>query len=142
MFITVFGQKGGVATTCTSVHLAAIWAHQHKRVALIDDSIVRGTTSKRIVRMLKEAGATEVHVRIASPEYKYSCYYGVDTSSSEELLSHRMNCESAREYIEADSLAFLEHDLLFKAGSRGSLCTACFSGHYPTNLYGIEKIKK
>ncbi|MFR9651488.1 MAG: amidophosphoribosyltransferase [Rikenellaceae bacterium] len=113
-----------------------------KRVALIDDSIVRGTTSKRIVRMLKEAGATEVHVRIASPEYKYSCYYGVDTSSTEELLSHRMSCESAREYIEADSLSFLQHDLLFKAGGRGSLCTACFSGNYPTNLYGIEKIKK
>ncbi|MFI3303842.1 MAG: amidophosphoribosyltransferase [Rikenellaceae bacterium] len=109
-----------------------------KRVALIDDSIVRGTTSKRIVRMLKEAGATEVHVRIASPEYKYSCYYGVDTSSVDELLSHRMNVEEAREYIEADSLAFLSTDSLYKAGKRDQLCTACFSGKYPTNLYGAD----
>ncbi len=109
-----------------------------KRVALIDDSIVRGTTSKRIVRMLKEAGATEVHVRIASPEYKYSCYYGVDTSTAEELLSHRMNVEEAREYIEADSLAFLTPDSLFKSGNREQLCTACFTAKYPTNLYGAD----
>lgn len=107
-----------------------------KRVALIDDSIVRGTTSKRIVRMLKEAGATEVHVRIASPEYRNSCYYGVDTSSAEELLSHRMNVDEAREYIEADSLAFLTAESLYKAGNRKQLCTACFTGDYPTNLYG------
>ncbi|MFI3306098.1 MAG: amidophosphoribosyltransferase [Rikenellaceae bacterium] len=109
-----------------------------KRVALIDDSIVRGTTSKRIVRMLKEAGATEVHVRIASPEYKYSCYYGVDTSSVDELLSHRMNVEEAREFIEADSLAFLTPESLYKAGSREQLCTACFTAKYPTNLYGAD----
>ncbi len=107
-----------------------------KSVALIDDSIVRGTTSKRIVKMLKEAGATEVHVRIASPEYRNSCYYGVDTSSVEELLSHRMNIEEACEYIEADSLAFLKAESLYKAGNRKQLCTACFTGDYPTNLYG------
>ncbi len=110
-----------------------------KRVALIDDSIVRGTTSKRIVRMLKEAGATEVHVRIASPEYKYSCYYGVDTSTVNELLSHRYAVEAAREYIEADSLCFLSSDALYTAGNRKQLCTACFTGVYPTNLYGITE---
>ncbi|MFR9620486.1 MAG: amidophosphoribosyltransferase [Rikenellaceae bacterium] len=109
-----------------------------KRVALIDDSIVRGTTSKRIVRMLKEAGATEVHVRIASPEYSHSCYYGVDTSSVEELLSHRMNVAEACEYIEADSLAFLRSEMLYKSGGRKQLCTACFTGDYPTNLYGAD----
>ncbi len=109
-----------------------------KRVVLIDDSIVRGTTSKRIVRMLKEAGATEVHVRIGSPEYKYSCYYGVDTSSEEELLSHRMCLEDARKYIEADSLVFLKPESLYKAGNRKQLCTACFTADYPTNLYGAE----
>ncbi|MFI3289498.1 MAG: amidophosphoribosyltransferase [Rikenellaceae bacterium] len=110
-----------------------------KRVALIDDSIVRGTTSKRIVRMLKEAGATEVHVRIASPEYRHSCYYGVDTSSVEELLCHRYNVEEASEYIEADSLAFLKAESLYKAGNRKQLCTACFTGEYPTNLYGADE---
>ncbi len=110
-----------------------------KRVALIDDSIVRGTTSKRIVRMLKESGATEVHVRIASPEYRHSCYYGVDTSSAEELLSHRMNCEEACKFIEADSLAFLNVDSLYRAGGRSQLCTACFTANYPTNLYGADE---
>ncbi len=109
-----------------------------KRVVLIDDSIVRGTTSKRIVRMLKEAGATEVHVRIGSPEYKYSCYYGVDTSSEGELLMNRMATDEAREYIEADSLEFLHVDSLYKAGNRTQLCTACFTADYPTNLYGAE----
>ncbi len=109
-----------------------------KRVVLIDDSIVRGTTSKRIVRMLKEAGALEVHVRIASPEYKYSCYYGVDTSSETELLSHRMCVEEARKYIEADTLEYLKVEMLYKAGDRKQLCTACFTADYPTNLYGAD----
>ncbi|MFR9602419.1 MAG: amidophosphoribosyltransferase [Rikenellaceae bacterium] len=109
-----------------------------KRVVLIDDSIVRGTTSKRIVRMLKEAGATEVHVRIGSPEYKYSCYYGVDTSSEGELLMNRMSLDEAREFIEADSLVFLKEESLYKAGNRAELCTACFTADYPTNLYGAE----
>ncbi len=110
-----------------------------KRVALLDDSIVRGTTSKRIVRMLKEAGATEVHVRIASPEYRNPCFYGVDTSGQHELLSFKMNTEEARDYIEADSLVFLDAKHLFTAGNRKELCTACFTGHYPTDLYGADK---
>ncbi len=110
-----------------------------KRVALLDDSIVRGTTSKRIVRMLKEAGATEVHVRIASPEYRNPCFYGVDTSGQGELLSYRLETDEAREFIEADSLVFLEAKHLFTAGKRKELCTACFTGHYPTDLYGADK---
>ncbi len=109
-----------------------------KRVVLIDDSIVRGTTSKRIVRMLKEAGATEVHVRIGSPAYKYSCYYGVDTSAEEELLSNRFNLEESRKFIEADSLEYLKVESLYTAGNRKQLCTACFTADYPTNLYGAE----
>lgn len=113
-----------------------------KRVALIDDSIVRGTTSKRIVRMLKEAGATEVHVRIASPEYRNSCYYGVDTSAESELISNRMSCEEACKYIEADSLKFLSAKALYTSGGRKELCTACFTGEYPTDLYGVREIKK
>ncbi len=110
-----------------------------KRVALLDDSIVRGTTSKRIVKMLKEAGATEVHVRIASPEYRNPCFYGVDTSEQSNLLSFRMDVAQATEYLEADSLVFLNPEQLFKAGDRKELCTACFTGRYPTDLYGADK---
>ncbi len=110
-----------------------------KRVALLDDSIVRGTTSKRIVKMLKEAGAKEVHVRIASPEYRNPCFYGVDTSEQGNLLSFRMETNEAKEYLEADSLVFLKPEALFKAGNRKELCTACFTGCYPTDLYGADK---
>lgn len=107
-----------------------------KRVVMIDDSIVRGTTSKRIVQLLKEAGAVQVHVRIASPPLISPCFYGVDISTYEELISARMNVEQLREYIGADSLAFLSPDALYKSGKRSELCTACFTAKYPTALYG------
>ncbi|WP_295992763.1 amidophosphoribosyltransferase [uncultured Alistipes sp.] len=106
-----------------------------KRVALVDDSIVRGTTSRRIVTMLKEAGASEVHVRIASPAMISPCFYGVDTSTYDELISARMGVEGVREAIGADSLAFLSPEALYKAGDRSQLCTACFTARYPTALY-------
>lgn len=106
-----------------------------KRVVLIDDSIVRGTTSLRIVRMLRGAGATEVHVRIASPMIKFPCFYGVDISTYDELLCARRTLEEARQKIEADSLAFLSESALYEAGKRSDLCVACFSGVYPTALY-------
>ena len=106
-----------------------------KRVVLVDDSIVRGTTSRRIVTMLKEAGATEVHVRIASPPMTNPCFYGVDTSTYDELISARKNVEGVREEIGADSLSFLSPEALLKAGHRKELCMACFTGHYPTALY-------
>lgn len=106
-----------------------------KRVVLVDDSIVRGTTSRRIVTMLKEAGATEVHVRIASPPMTNPCFYGVDTSTYDELISARKNVEGVREEIGADSLCFLSPETLLKAGNRKELCMACFTGHYPTALY-------
>ena len=102
---------------------------------LIDDSIVRGTTSLRIVRLLKEAGATEVHVRIASPAITNPCFYGIDMSKREELLCARMNREEACRAIEADSLEFLSEESLLKAGGRSELCMACFNGCYPTSLY-------
>ena len=112
-------------------------------MALIEDSIVRGTTSRRIVRLLREAGATEVHVRIASPPFKNPCFYGVDTSTYEELLCARMSVPEACEYIGADSLAYLSPDALLKAGNRCELCMACFTGNYPTSLYGtIEEANK
>lgn len=106
-----------------------------KRVVLVDDSIVRGTTSMRIVRMLKEAGASEVHVRIASAPLIKPCYYGVDITSLDELISSRHDVEQVRQIIGADSLAFLSQDGMLKAGHREDLCRACFSGEYPTKLY-------
>ena len=106
-----------------------------KRIALIDDSIVRGTTSRRIIRMLKDAGATEVHVRIASPPLIRPCFYGVDISTYDELISAKKNVEEVCEAIGADSLAFLSEQALLEAGKRKELCLACFNGNYPTYLY-------
>ena len=106
-----------------------------KRMLFCDDSIVRGTTSRRIVTMLKEAGATEVHVRIASPPMTDPCFSGVDTSTREELISARKNTAGVCEEIGADSLVFLSPESLLKAGSRKELCMACFTGQYPTALY-------
>ncbi len=114
-----------------------------KRVVLVDDSIVRGTTSRRIVTMLKEAGATEVHVRIASPAMISPCFYGVDTSTYDELISARKDLDGVREEIGADSLAFLSPESLLKAGNRSELCMACFTGRYPTALYqAVEQANK
>lgn len=112
-----------------------------KRVVVVDDSIVRGTTSSKIVRLLKEAGAKEVHMRIASPPIIASCYYGVDTPSSEELISNRMSVEEIREYIGSDSLAFLPIESLNKmlGSDSKSYCYACFSGNYPVEPTGKVK---
>jgi amidophosphoribosyltransferase len=106
-----------------------------KRVVLVDDSIVRGTTSLKIVKMLREAGAAEVHVRIASAPLKYTCYYGVDVHTPEELISNSNSVEKVRELIGADSLAFLSHEGMYEAGRRDDLCIACFNRKYPTKLY-------
>ena len=106
-----------------------------KRVVLVDDSIVRGTTSRRIVGMLREAGAAEVHVRIASPPIANPCFYGVDISTYDELISARSDVEGVRREIGSDTLAFLSEKALFRAGGRSELCTACFTGRYPTALY-------
>ncbi len=114
-----------------------------RRVVLIDDSIVRGTTSRRIVTMLKEAGASEVHVRIASPAMISPCYYGVDTSTLDELISARQNVDEVRREIGADTLAFLSPESLLKAGGRSELCMACFTKRYPTALYqAIDQVNK
>ena len=110
-----------------------------KRIVLVDDSIVRGTTSLKIVRMLREAGATEVHVRIASPMMRFTCHYGVDTSTPEELLCSHRSLEEAREAIGADSLGYLSpestRDSCFGCADP---CQACFTGEYPTMLYEKE----
>ncbi|OEF99475.1 amidophosphoribosyltransferase [Vulcanibacillus modesticaldus] len=112
-----------------------------KRVVMIDDSIVRGTTSGRIVRMLREAGAVEVHVRISSPPVKNACYYGIDTSSREELIAANKSIEEIREYIGADSLEFLSIEGMIEAIGRiskdttGGHCLACFNSEYPTEVF-------
>lgn len=111
-----------------------------KRVFMIDDSIVRGTTSKRIVQLLKEAGATEVHVRIASPAFRCPCFYGVDTSSYDELISARLDCEEVRKFINADSLRFIEIDAMKEAFGTPDLCVSCFDGIYPTRLFSYGEI--
>ncbi len=106
-----------------------------KRVAVIDDSIVRGTTSRIIVRMLREAGATAVHMRIASPPYAWPCFYGIDTGTRDQLLAADRSVEEIREFIEADSVEYLSTEALYQASGRQQLCTACFDGKYPTDLY-------
>ncbi|MDO4501121.1 MAG: amidophosphoribosyltransferase [Erysipelotrichaceae bacterium] len=114
-----------------------------KRVVVIDDSIVRGTTSRQIVQMLREHGAKEVHMRIASPEMIAPCFYGVDTSTYEELISAGNSVEKVREIIGADSLGFLSKEGLLKAVGASDLCMACFDSKYPTPLFeDITKANK
>jgi amidophosphoribosyltransferase len=112
-----------------------------KRVIMVDDSIVRGTTSKRIVKMLKEAGATEVHVVISSPPIKHPCFYGIDTSTREELIAADNSVEEIRKLIGADTLTFLSVEGMIEAigknedGENRGHCLACFTGKYPTEIY-------
>ncbi len=103
-----------------------------KKLIVVDDSIVRGTTSRRIVRMLKEAGAAEVHMRISSPPTTDPCYYGVDTPNKEKLIAANMSVDEICEYIEADSLAYLSEEALLRSVNAAdeSYCTACFTGKY------------
>ncbi len=111
-----------------------------KKIVLVDDSIVRGTTSLKIVQMMRDAGATEVHMRIASPPTKHSCFYGVDTPERSKLLAAQMDVAKMTSYINADSLAFISIDGLYRAmgDSRNAAapqrCDACFTGEYPTTL--------
>ena len=105
-----------------------------RRIVMVDDSIVRGTTSKQIVRMLKEAGATEVHVRINCPEVVWPCFYGIDTDIQSQLISANKDVEEVREYIGADSLAFLSIEGLRKCVPTGTYCEACYTGCYPVRI--------
>jgi amidophosphoribosyltransferase len=112
-----------------------------KRVILVDDSIVRGTTSVKIVEMVRAAGATEVHMRIAAPPTAHSCFYGIDTPELGELLASRMDVPAMAEHIGVDSLAFVSMDGLYRAmgepgrdPERPQFCDACFTGEYPTQL--------
>src|SRR6059058_155361 len=115
-----------------------------KRVILIDDSIVRGTTSRKIVRMVRDAGATEVHMRISCPPTISPCFYGVDTPSKKHLIAANKSVQDIREYIGADSLAYLSLEGLKRACAEGentTYCTACYTGKYPTSFVDIEEIE-
>jgi amidophosphoribosyltransferase len=107
-----------------------------KRLVVVDDSIVRGTTQRAMVRMLREAGAVEVHLRISSPPYKWPCFYGMDTGSRTELLAADLTVDEVRDYLGCDTLAYLELDRLLRAtGAAGAgFCTACMTGDYPIDV--------
>jgi amidophosphoribosyltransferase len=116
-----------------------------KRVILVDDSIVRGTTSVKIVEMMRNAGAREVHMRIASPPTTNPCFYGVDTPEKSELMAAKMSIDEMRKVIGVDTLAFLSMDGLYRAVGEAArnnrepqYCDACFSGEYPTRLTDHE----
>ena len=102
-----------------------------KRVIMIDDSIVRGTTSALIVGMLRDAGAKEVHVRISAPPFLHPCYFGTDIPSEDQLIAHNRTVEEIRELLGADSLSYLALDRLYEMAGGKAICTACFSGDYP-----------
>jgi amidophosphoribosyltransferase len=111
-----------------------------KRVVLVDDSIVRGTTSRKIVRLMREAGAAEVHVRISCPPTISPCYYGVDTPRREELIGANNSVEQIRQFLGADSLGYLSLKSMRAAveDTEGKFCTSCYTGSYPTELVQLE----
>jgi len=116
-----------------------------RRVVLVDDSIVRGTTKRGIISMIRDAGAKEVHIRITAPPYRWPCYYGVDTSSRSELIAAREDTvEGIRKAIGADTLSYQSVEGLLKAlrVSHGTLCMACFTGEYPISIPQDVKLSK
>jgi len=117
---------------------------ENKRVIVVDDSIVRGTTSRKIIRMLRDAGAKEVHMRISSPPTTGPCYYGIDTPSREELIASANPVEAIRKFIDADSIAYLSREGMyaFLNGQSNGFCDACFSGNYPLHFDDEGKAKQ
>jgi amidophosphoribosyltransferase len=107
-------------------------------VVLVDDSIVRGTTSGRIVQLLREAGATEVHFRVSSPPIRYPCYYGIDTAARKELVAAESSVEEIRKLIGADSLYYISEAGLARSIRLATTCLACFTGDYPAGQPGEE----
>ncbi len=109
---------------------------RNKKIVVIDDSIVRGTTSRQIVKILKESGTREVHFRVSSPPITHSCFYGIDTSSRAELIAANLSIDGIRKYLDVDSLGYLSLDSLVKSVNlpRNTLCLACLSGEYPVEI--------
>ena len=104
-----------------------------KRLVVIDDSIVRGSTTRQVVQILREAGATEVHMRITSPPVRWPCFYGIDMSTRQELVASDLSVEQVGEFIGADSLAYISLDSMIEAtgAEKQGFCRACFDGEYP-----------
>ncbi len=117
---------------------------QGKRVIVVDDSIVRGTTSRKIIRMLRDAGAKEVHLRISSPATTGPCYYGIDTPTRGELIASANSTEEIRRFVEADTLAYLSNDGMYTYfdGDKKGFCDACFTGNYPVHFEDEGHIKQ
>jgi amidophosphoribosyltransferase len=121
-----------------------------KRVIIVDDSIVRGTTSRKLVQMLKFAGAKEVHFRVSSPPIKSPCFYGIDMPTKEELIASSKSVEEIRDYLDVDSLGYLSIEGMLSMHSllKDNFCVACFSGEYPTKVeknsgkFVLEKIEE
>jgi amidophosphoribosyltransferase len=112
-----------------------------KRVVMIDDSIVRGTTSCKLVDMVKKAGAKEVHFLISSPPVAYSCYYGINTAEREKLIANQLDLEGIRKHIGADSIHYISNEALLKALGTDSVCLACFNGQYPVPVSNLIRNK-
>ena len=111
-----------------------------KRVVVVDDSVVRGTTSLSLVKFIREAGAREVHFRIASPPVRFPCFYGIDMPRQEELIGSRMSVDQIRAKLKVDSLGYLSLEGMEGAvAEQGPFCNACFSGDYTAPLVDIEK---
>ena len=119
-------------------HSAVEQVLKGKRVVLIDDSIVRGTTCKRIVALLREAGAKEVHMRVSAPQFLHPCYYGTDIDSRENLIACRHSVSETASIIGADSLGYLPVSDLPELIGNSGICTACFTGAYPTEIDNNE----
>jgi amidophosphoribosyltransferase len=115
-----------------------------KRVVVVDDSIVRGTTSKKLVQMIRQAGAKEVHMRISSPPTTHPCLYGIDTPTSDELIASSHTVDEICEYLQADSLAYLSHEGMMRVAreSEQSYCSACFTGDYPIHVPWREDVQQ
>ena len=114
-----------------------------KRIVVVDDSLVRGTTSRKIVKMLRQAGAREIHLRISSPPVIAPCFYGIDTPTQKELIGSNLSIEEIRRYVTADSLGYLslEGMLAMAPGSSHHYCNACFTDNYPITLTKAEQLQ-
>ena len=106
------------------------------RLVVVDDSIVRGTTTRAMVKMLREAGAKEIHMRISSPPYRWPCFYGMDTGTRSELLAANLTVQEIQDYLDVDSLAYLTLDNLLEATgtNNAGFCSACLTGDYPVDI--------
>ena len=113
-----------------------------KRVVLVDDSIVRGTTSRKIIKMMRDAGAKEIHFRISSPPTQWPCFYGIDTPNRNELIASSHSVDEINRYITSDTLAYLSTDHLywFQQNKREGFCDACFTGKFPVPLTDFSEL--